>query len=204
MHKPSRIPRRGFLVNAAALLALPALCTRADAAPSPYAIDAGNAQIKFLFDLNGTTQSGTAPLSTASLVIDPDNLAASTADVSADVSRARTGLIFATDALKSEKVLHTARYPVARFRSTKVILGRGGRISEGAALEGKLTLRGVTRSIRLNADLFRPTGTDADDLSELDVHLRGTLSRSAYGAVGYPNLVADTVGLNIRAKIRRV
>ncbi len=198
MSKPSPFSRRAVLFAA---LATPALSLPARAAPRPYTIASGSAQIEFLFDLNGFTQRGTAPLSRADLRIDPDKLTASTADVRADISRAQTGLIFATQAMKSESVLHTDTFREARFRSTRVILGRDGRISDGAALEGQLTLRGVTKPIRLEASLFRPKGSAAGDLSVLDIRLRGAISRAAFGAVGYPKLVTDRVGLDIRARI---
>lgn len=185
-----------------AALATPFVALRAQAAARPYQIDAKAARIQFIFNLSGVTQTGTAPLVRSNLSIDPTNLTGSRADVSADISRARTGLVFVTEALKSEQVLHSAAFPNARFRSTKVTLGRGGRISDGAALEGQLTLRGVTRPVRFDASLFRPAGGAADDLSVLDVHLRGRISRAAFGAVGYPKLVADAVDLDLRATIR--
>ena len=198
---PRPLTRRHLL---AAALATPALALPVAAAARPYKVDARNAEIKFLFDLSGVTQAGTAPLRQADLSLDPTNLTASEADVSADLTRARTGLIFATEALKSASVLDTANHPLARFRSTRVILGRDGRISNGAALEGRLTLRGVTRPVRFEASLFRPQGSAPDDLSRLDIRLRGAISRTDYGAIGYPDLVADRVGLDITAKIQAV
>ncbi len=194
--------RRTVIGGALAALGLTALPAGLQAAARPYQVNPKAASIKFLFTLNGNTQTGTAPLSRASLQIDPGNLVSSTADVTADISRARTGLIFATDALKSQSVLNTAQFPTARFRSSRVILGPGGRISDGAAIEGELTLRGVTHKIRFDAALYRPRGTAADDLDELQVRLRGAISRKAFGATGYPELVADRVGLDITADIR--
>ena len=122
--------------------------------------------------------------------------------MTADLTAARTGLIFATQAMKSASVLDTERFPTARFRATRVTLGRSGRLSEGAALDGDLTLRGITRPVRFDAALFRPPGSAPDDLSLLDIRLRGAISRTAFGAAGYPDLVADGVGLDIRARIR--
>lgn len=198
-------PTRRSLLRAA--LAAPALAlgapgTPANAAAQPYALDPGDAAIRFTFDLGGIAQSGTAPLASADITLDPQDLSAARADVTADLSRARTGLILATEAMKSAAVLDTDAHPVARFRSSRVILGRAGRISEGAALEGVLTLRGVTRPVRFDASLFRPPGSAPDDLTRLDIRLRGMISRADFGAVGFAGLVADAVGLDIAAKIR--
>lgn len=191
--------RRTLLIQSLAALGMSTL--PAAAALRPYKLSARNATIEFDFSLNGIRQKGTAPLNSADLRIDPDNLAASRADVFADISRAKTGLVFATDALKSTEVLDTKNHPTARFRSTKVTLGAGGRISDGATLDGQLTLRGVTRPIRFSASLFRPSGTAGNQLDTLEVRLRGSIDRTAFGAVGYPKLVASKVGLNIRAEI---
>ena len=121
--------------------------------------------------------------------------------MTADIRRARTGLIFATEALKSASVLHADRFPEARFTSTRVILGAGGRISGGATIDGNLTLRGVTRPVRFAAELFRKRGSAPDDLSALDVRLQGRGNRSDFGAIGYADLVEDRVGIDIRADI---
>lgn len=186
------------------LTALAALATPAQAAPRRYGIGPGGAEITYTFTLDGAASKGTVPISQANLSIDPKNLAASRADVTADVRRARTGFVFATEALKSPSVLNAKRFPESRFVSTRVILGPGGRISDGAALEGNLTMRGVTRPIRLKAGIFRPKGTAADDLSRLTVTLEGTLKRSSFGITGYPKLVADQVNLSIQADIMAI
>lgn len=192
------IHRRTLLASALAALVAPA----AGAAPTRYTLNAGASRIAYLFELSGNTVTGTAPVSRADLRIDPGALQNSTATVTADLTRARTGLIFATDALKSASVLNVAAHPEARFTSTEVRLGPDGRISGGAALIGRLTLRGVTRTVRFDAGLFRPPGSAANDLSRLTVRLQGAVRRSDFGATGYPSLVADRVGIDITAEIR--
>lgn len=193
------LTRRRTLATALAAATLP---PGAWAAPRRYRIAPEEAEIRFIFTANGTPQTGTAPLSRADLRIDPDNLRASTAEVTADVSRARAGLILVTQEMKGPKMLDTARHPTARFHSTRVTLGAAGRISEGAVLEGDLTLKGTTRAIRLDAGIYRPAGSAPDDLDRLEAHLTGRISRASFGIDGYPDLVADPVGLDIRVRIR--
>ncbi|MBY5932014.1 YceI family protein [Tateyamaria omphalii] len=184
------------------LCALATLAPRTSfAAPTPYRLGAGGATITYTFMLSGAPVKGTIPVSQADLQVDPNNLSASTAVVRADVRRARTGLIFATEALKSESVLDAATHPTAQFRSTRVRVGPGGRISDGATLEGDLTLRGVTRPVRFDAGLFRARGSAADDFSQLTVMLKGRVDRRDFGAIGYPDLVDNTVGIDITAEI---
>ncbi|MEL7165729.1 MAG: YceI family protein [Pseudomonadota bacterium] len=191
--------RRQLLLSGLAAIFYPHAAT---AAPAPYTIGPRGAQISYLFNLQGSTVAGTAPLSRADLRIDPTALQNSTAEVTADLRQARTKLFFATEALKSETVLDIARFPNARFVSRRIVLGPDGRISGGAAIEGALTLRGVTRPIRFAADLFRKPGSAPDDLTALDVRLRATINRNEFGASGYPALVAPEVGIDIKADLR--
>ncbi|MEO0381458.1 MAG: YceI family protein, partial [Pseudomonadota bacterium] len=62
--------------------------------------------------------------------------------------------------------------------------------------------RGVTKRVKFNAQLFRAPGSAADDLSALRVILNGRVNRTDYGAIGYPELVADAVDIEIDANIR--
>ena len=192
------LTRRKAIAGALAVLALPAY-----AAPQPYVLVKDRSTISFGFDASGAPQTGTVPVETANISVDPRNLAASSARVTADVRQASTGLIFATQAMKSKAVLDADNHPIVSFTSQSIQLGARGRISEGAKITGRLTLRGVTKTLELDAVLSRPAGSSPDDLSVLFVKLSGALSRSAFGATGFADLVADTVTLDIRAEIRR-
>ena len=186
------------------LLALTAglLPTVLGAAPTRYQLDAKASRVGFSFVLGGAAQKGTMPVSKAVILVDPDNLAASRVDISVDVAAVRTPLPFARVALIGPDVLDVARYPTIRFVSTKVTLAADGRLSGGAKITGKLTMRGVTRPVTLDASLFRAPGSAPDDLSNLTVQLQGQINRSDFGATGFGDLVADGVGLNIMAVIR--
>lgn len=190
--------RRHMLALSLAALLAP---HSARAAARPYTIGPNGAEISYLFSLSGNSVTGTVPLSRADLTINPQDLQSSTATVTADLRKARTGLVFATQALKSEAVLDADRFPQARFVSTRVLLGPDARISEGAVIEGNLTLRGVTRPVRFGAALFRKRGSSADDFDALDVRLRATINRNDFGANGYANLVTPEVGIDIKADL---
>lgn len=183
------------------LCALAALATRAHAAPRPYRLGSEGATISYTFQMNGGPVTGTVPIDRADLDIDPNNLSTATADVTADLRRARTGLIFATEAMKSPAVLAARDFPLARFRSTHVILNQSGRLSDGAVLQGMLTLRGVTRPVAFDAQLFRAQGTPRSDIRTLNVVLTGTIDRRDFGATGYAELVAHPVAIAIHAQI---
>lgn len=173
------------------------------AATQRYDLVGERSSVAFIFSVSDAAQTGTVPIQTADIRVDTDNLARSSADVTADIRKARAGLVFVTQALLSPSVLDADTHPIVRYTSSRITLGRAGRISEGARIDGQLTLRGVTRQLNLAASLTRPAGTPANDLSVLNIRLTGTLSRAAFGAVGYPKLVADPVNLDINAEIRR-
>ncbi|WP_338469248.1 YceI family protein [Roseobacter fucihabitans] len=182
---------------------LTSLTGQAQAGATPYDLVAEKSRIAFNFKVSGSPQTGTVPVRTADIRVDIANLSASSADVTTDIRRAKAGVLFVTQALLSPSVLDAQNHPIVRFQSTKILLGSAGRISEGARIEGKLTLRGTTLPLVLNAQLTRPAGTAADDLSVLNINLTGALSRIRFGATGYPNLVEDQVDLDIFAEIRR-
>lgn len=174
------------------------------AANTGYALDLDATKIGFEFCINGIWQTGSMPITHSSLDLDPNRLDATRVSVSLNARAAKTGFILATRAMTGPEVLDVARFPSISFTSRRILLGPEGRLSGGAQIIGDLTLRGVTRPITLEAELYRPAGSAPNDLSRLDFNLSGSLSRAAYGASGFPTLVKDTVRLTIRASIRQV
>ncbi len=185
----------------AALLTL-ASATLAAAAPLAYQLETAKSNVGFVYELNNTPTKGAMPVRAAKIAIDFDNLTNSSVDVTVNASRAKAGLIFATEALKAPSVLNTRAHPNIRFISNRIRLN-GASINDGAKIDGTLTIRGVTRPVTLNAALFRQRGTDAGDLSRLSFRLTGAVNRSDFGASGYPDLVKDTIKLDIVARIKR-
>ncbi|MGR3616559.1 MAG: YceI family protein [Paracoccaceae bacterium] len=195
----SAISRRTMMAMTLAASLWPAT---GQTAPQPYRLDMQGSSVGFIFHLSGIQQAGVMPVQNADIMVDPQNLIRSTVDVELDVTQARTGLVFATQAMTGPDVLDAKHHPTIRFRSRSVTLGPEGRISNGATITGDVTIRGTTRPITLQAAIYRKSGSAPDDLSELTVDLNGTIQRSDFGASGYPDLVAEDVTLNIRAVIQ--
>ncbi len=183
-------------------LALWLACSAAMAGQT-YLLEPDKSEVGFIYKLSGAETRGSMPIRQAQITIDFDDLSRSSVDVTLDVTRARAGLIFATEALKGRSVLDAAGHPTIRFRSTAIRLNGTGRLSDGAQITGELTLRGVTRPVTLRAALFRQRGTQAGDLRQLSFRLSSVVSRSAFGASGYASLVDDQVQLDIVARIRQ-
>ena len=193
------LTRRAALAGLACLTALPA-----QAAPRRYVLDTAGSEVGFQFIMSGLPTRGSIPILRADILLDTNRLEAATVDVELDAQGAYTPAPFALDALRSPLVLGVDEFPRIRFKSRRVQLGPDGRISGGAKITGDLTLRDITRPITLDAALYRAPGSAVDDLERLSAQLTGSLSRAAFGATGYAQLVADTVTLDIRAKIRGV
>ncbi len=193
------LSRRTVLAGLAFLpLARPAL-----AALQLYELVQDGTSVEFTFALSGITQSGTMPIQSADIQIDLGNLPNSRVSVVLSVADARTNIPFARKPMLSESVLDAATFPTIQFKSTNILLGEGGRISRGAKIVGDLTVRDITRPIALQANLFRERGSATDSLDDLSIRLTGALNRHDFGASGYADLVQDTVGLDIQARIKR-
>jgi polyisoprenoid-binding protein YceI len=177
-----------------ALLAAPAF-----AAPADYVLEPDTSTVGFETDFGAQDITGRFPITQANLTLDFDTAANSTIDVILDVSRATASFPFAADALKGSNVLDARNHPTIRFVSTR-IRAEGA----GATVQGNLTIRGVTRPVTLAAEIFRQQGYAEGDRSHLTVTLRGAVSRSAFGATGFADMVGDEVRLDIRARIARV
>lgn len=168
----------------------------APAAPERYLLDTDRSKVSFTYTFEGREQSGQMPMHSAEMELDLDNLPASHVNVVLNAGQARAGFLFATNAMRGASVLDTRAHPQITFRSTSI---RGS--LNGAAVTGDLTIRGVTRPVTLNAGLYRQQGTARTDRDQLVVLLTGEVSRKAFGASGYPNMVGDRIGLRILAVI---
>ncbi|WP_296427492.1 YceI family protein [Yoonia sp.] len=173
------------------------------AAPISYDLQAEKSEVGFVYSLSGAENRGSMPVQAARIMIDFDQFANSRVEVVVDVTRARTGLFFATEALKAASVLDAGNYASIRFRSTAVRANNPRNLSEGGQIDGILTIRGVARPVTLQAAVFRQQGSADNDLSHLSFRISGTVKRSDFGAVGYADMVDDLIHLDIAARVIR-
>ena len=169
------------------------------AEPVGYVLDSSKSTVGFTYQFNGNPTKGTMPITSADLTIDFAALEKSTVQVVLNVRKARAGFIFATEALRGKSVLDVGNHPQIRFVSTQV-----SRSGNGAKITGMVTIRGVTKPLTLMAGFYRLKGSDPADLSHLSILLTGSVSRSAFGATGYPDMVGEQIDLRILARIRQI
>ncbi len=182
-----------------AVLALLALAAPVLAAPVAYRLDADRSTVGFETDFGEDRITGRFPVAEADLRIDIQRPGNSRIRVAIDAAGAEASFPFAAQALKGPRVLDARRFPQIIFESTRVL----GNPAAGGRIEGLVTIRGITRPVTLEAQLYRQDGTLPEDLSRLSVVLRGAVSRAAFGADGWADMVGDEVRVVILARIER-
>lgn len=169
----------------------------AHAEPVAYRLVEDKSRVGFTWFFGESAIKGDMPVSRADITLDFDRPSNSRVLVSVNAAKARAGAALAGEAMKGQSVLWTDRFPEIAFQSEKV--RRDG--SGGAIMSGTLTVRGQTQPQEFRARLFRPKGTKAGNRDQLTIRLEGSLSRSAFGADGFANMVGDEVILDIQAFI---
>ena len=188
------ITRRSSILSlAAAFVARPAV-----AAPVRYTLARDTSRINFTYLLNGTQMTGKASVDSAGILLDIDRPPRSKVGAVINMEEANAGIFFATEAMKGAQVLDTKRFPTVRFQSNNV----AGTV-EAAKITGQLTIRDVTRTEALSAQLFRQAGIEKGDRSKLSILMKAQIDRRLYGASGFPNFVGPMIGLEILTRITR-
>ncbi|CAJ0690609.1 Protein YceI [Ralstonia edaphis] len=116
-------------------------------------------------------------------------------DFTVDADSINTRLRVLDGVLKSEQFLDAAKFPVIRLRSDRFVV-EGGKL---VAIEGKLTLHGVTQPVRLEVRRFS-CGEEKMPRSTRhvcggDFHL--AIARSAFGMTRFLPDVGDRVDIDI-------
>ena len=97
------------------------------------------------------------------VAVDPADLTTARVTVSVDASTLDTGISRRDRHLRSEAFFHVEKFPASTFESLRVE-GAGRRLRVG----GRLTLRGVTREVRVPVDVS-VTGKRLDARGQFDV-----------------------------------
>lgn len=171
------------------------------AAPDTYRLDPVHTRVMFAVEHAGFSHAlGAISGSEGVLVFDPDNWEGATLNVTVPVQRLDLGDAKWNQATLARNLLDGERFPQARFVSTRV----EPIDATHATVVGQLTLRGVTREVRLAVTLnalkrhplppFRRTA---------GFSATATLSRSAFGVDGWSSMIGDQVELRIEAEAVR-
>jgi polyisoprenoid-binding protein YceI len=117
----------------------------APAAPVKYTFDPAGSMLRFSFEQAGANNNGRFTKYTPDVTFSADNLNASKIDTSIDVTSLDTGDKERDDTLKGADLFDIAKFPKARFVSSKITMLGAGRYEA----QGKLTIRNVTKDVKL-------------------------------------------------------
>lgn len=195
---------------AAAAATLPAIAQMPKEAPGKpdparvtagtYKADPNHSQVAFALNhLGFSIYHGLFGGVEGTLTLDPAKPAVDKVSVDIPISSVLTTSEKLTEELKSDKFFDAAKFPTAHFESTSVSAS-----GTGATIQGKLTLKGVTKPVTLKAHFTGagPGMMGAGDTVGFEATTK--ISRSAFGvSYGVP-LVGDSVDLEITAAFAKV
>ena len=161
------------------------------AAPPPcYTVVPEGSRVGFTIRNAGLKVEGTFETFTADICFAPRDLPHGSVRVAVAVASIETGIGLRDRHLRGENYFDADRYPQLRFASER--LEQQG---DGFVAVGQLTLRDVTRSVRVPFT-FRPTAGGATFRATF------TLNRRDYGVGGGSLLMADEVAIDVTLPAR--
>jgi polyisoprenoid-binding protein YceI len=187
-----------FTSRLTAFAALVAVCGTGAAAPVNYAIDPSHTYPSFEADHKGglSVWRGKFNRTTGTAVLDREARTGSVDD-SIDMDSIDFGLDQLNTHARSAAIFDTARFPVAVYKGNIVFDG-----DVPAAVDGSLTMHGVTRPVRLtfNAFLCKPDSMTRVEVCGADA--LGSFDRADFGVTFGTGFKMQTV-LRIQVEARR-
>jgi polyisoprenoid-binding protein YceI len=184
------------LLSVVPFLALPLV---AQAAPITYNLDADHSFPTFTYShLGYSIQTSRFDKTTGKIVYDADAESGSV-DIVIDMKSVSTGSPTFNGHIQGEDFFDTAKYPTATFKSTKVRFVAG----KPAAIDGNLTIKGVTLPVTLTVTGFKQMMHPMLKREALGANATTTVKRSAFNAGKYAPFVSDDVTINIAVEAQQ-
>lgn len=179
------------LVSLAFLLGL---TTGAFAQTEHYTIDSTHTYPSFEVNHMGfSLQRGQFNKTTGNIALDPEKQIGSM-DVSIETNSLASGFAKRDEHLKGEGFFNVAKYPTMTFKSNHLIF-EGKTLK---AVEGQLTLLGVTKPVRLEVNYFHVGVNPMTQKVTYGANAITTIKRSAFGMNTFLPAIGDDVKLNIQ------
>lgn len=164
-----------------------------------YQLDPAHGKISWsVSHLGFSTYRGQFPAVEARLTLDPAALADARVDATVDLTQQGT-LNAQLDAhLKSDDFFDVANHPTARFVTNSVTIVD----ADSALIDGMLTLRGVTKPVRLEAEFNKAATNPLDKKYSLGFDGRAIIRRSDFGVSYALPMVSDHVELHLEGEFK--
>lgn len=178
------------------LLSVSGLAVAADA----WRLDPVHTRVLFKVEHAGFSQAlGLFPDVQGELRFDPDDWTTARLEVRIPLARLQIGDDGWRDKLLTRAFFDAARFPEARFVSTRVEPVD----AENARVFGQLTLRGVAREARLDVRLNRLARHPLTFRRTAGFSASAELDRRDFGMDAWPNVIGQKVQLEIQAEATR-
>jgi len=177
----------------AAALLVAGLSQAAVAAPATYEIDPTHTFPRFSYSHFGLSTQLSRFNDTRGTVTWDREARTASVEIVIDTTSVDTGYATFDEHIQAEDFLDTARHPTATFRSTRVTFD-GDR---PVAIEGELTIKGITRPVTLEVTHFTSMVHPMLDKDAIGAMARTTIRRTDFGAGKYAPNVGDEVTIEI-------
>ncbi|PUE20647.1 polyisoprenoid-binding protein [Limnohabitans sp. MMS-10A-160] len=163
------------------------------AAPVTYNVDANHTYPRFSYSHFGySTQLSSFSKTSGKVVFDAEAKTGSV-DIEIDMTSVNTGSVDFNGHIQGEDFLHTAKFPKATFKSTKVVFEG----DKPKAIEGNLTIKGVTKPVTLTVTGFQAMPHPMMKKPALGANAFTTIKRTEFNAGKYAPYVGDDVRIDI-------
>ena len=177
----------------AALVLAAAAAAPAFAAPETYTIDGDHTFPRFSYNHFGySTQLSRFDKTTGKVVLDKAAKTGSV-DIVIDTKSVDTGNATFNEHIQGEDFLDTAKHTTATFNSTKLIFEG----DKPTAIEGKLTLKGVTKPVTLSVTSFQAMPHPMLKKDAIGANATVTVKRSDFNMGKYAPHVGDDVKIDV-------
>jgi polyisoprenoid-binding protein YceI len=176
-----------------AVLALATLFSLPTLAEDTYAIDGTHTYPRFSYShLGYSTQMARFNRTTGSISLDAARRMAAV-DITIDMTSVDTGLDLFDQHIQEADFLDTARHPTATFKSTSVRFDGDSPV----AVEGQLTLKGITRPVTLTVTSFHAMPHPMLRKDAIGANAHAVVKRSEFDMGKYAPSVSDEVRIDI-------
>lgn len=177
----------------ALFIALGPFAVAAQAAPETYVLDPTHTAPRFEYSHFGlSSQVHRFDKTSGTIVLDREAKTASV-DVSIDAKSVNTGYAVFNEHIQGEDFFHTEKYPTITFKSTRVKFDG----ERPVAVEGNLTIKGVTRPVTLTVTSFKAMPHPIRKKDAIGANAVAQIKRSDFNMGKYAPNVSDEVTLSI-------
>ena len=148
------------------ILLIPAVCSA-----GTFQVDLEYSKVRFRIQYILGYVLGAFPQFDGTIVLNDDNTALVSVSGTVDVAKLDTRLPERDEDLRSEKFFDAAKFPEAKFATTKISKGK---------LTADLTLKGITKSVPFDYEFFG-TAKDQSGNNWAALTLKGKINRKDFG-----------------------